>query len=147
VAPRASPLSDHPALDRCAATIDGAPCPDSSGPLFVFVDDADRVDGLDALLARPSTHVFAAATADALRTAYGHWTQRARHGRTGVLLRPDLDLDGGLLGVTLPRRPPIGALPGRGYFVYDGRSEMLQCARAESLSIDRGTGHARRRRR
>jgi S-DNA-T family DNA segregation ATPase FtsK/SpoIIIE len=90
--------------------------------------------------------VLAAATADALRAAYGHWTQRVRRSRLGVLLRPDLDLDGELLGVSLPRRPPVTPLPGRGYLVHDGRHEMVQCARVELISTGRAVVSGRRRR-
>jgi DNA segregation ATPase FtsK/SpoIIIE, S-DNA-T family len=147
VAPRASPLREHPALDHWSETL----LPERlTGPagrlLFVFVDVADRVEGLEPLLLLPGTHVFAAATADALRAAYGHWTQRVRRSRLGVLLRPDLDLDGELLGIGLPRRPPVAPLPGRGYLVHDGRREMVQCARAEAIRTGHGgavAGHRR----
>ena len=147
VAPRPSPLREHPALDQWSDTLDPDALARPAGRLlFVFVDDADRVDGLDRLLLVPDTHVLAAATADALRAAYGHWTQSVRRSRIGVLLRPDLDLDGELLGVTLPRRPAVAALPGRGYLVHDGRTEMLQCALEEVISTGRGVAGARRRR-
>jgi DNA segregation ATPase FtsK/SpoIIIE, S-DNA-T family len=112
----------------------------------VFVDDAERVEGLEPLLVLADSHVLAAATADALRAAYGHWTQRLRRSRLGVLLRPDLDLDGELLGVSLPRRPPVAPLPGRGYLVHDGRFEMVQCAQPILISADRDTAGAHPRR-
>jgi S-DNA-T family DNA segregation ATPase FtsK/SpoIIIE len=148
VAMRPSPLRGHNALDLWGESLDPRVL---AGPaeraLFVFVDDADRVEGIDAILVRPNTHVLAAATADALRALYGHWTQRVRRSRLGVLLRPDVDLDGELLGISLPRRPPVAPLPGRGYLVHDGHSEMVQCAHPEPLSSDRGTGSGSRRRR
>jgi S-DNA-T family DNA segregation ATPase FtsK/SpoIIIE len=147
VCPRASPMRGHPALDRWCETLgtDALVAP-YGRLLFVFVDDAERVEGLEPLLVLADSHVLAAATADALRAAYGHWTQRLRRSRLGVLLRPDLDLDGELLGVSLPRRPPVAPLPGRGYLVHDGRFEMVQCAQPILISADRDTAGAHPRR-
>lgn len=93
---------------------------------LLLVDDAELVDDLGPLLAarRPGLRAVVAARADALRTAYGHWTDVARASRTGVLLRPG-DADGDLLGVALPRRRErLG--PGRGYLVADGDAELIQ---------------------
>jgi S-DNA-T family DNA segregation ATPase FtsK/SpoIIIE len=147
VAPRASPLREHPALDRWAEALDADALVEPAGRLlFVFVDDADRVEGLEPLLGLPDLHVLAAGTADALRAAYGHWTQRVRRSRLGVLLRPDLDLDGELLGVSLPRRPPVAPLPGRGYLVHDGRFTMVQCARVATLGTSPNTAAGPHRR-
>ncbi|HEY4376671.1 MAG TPA: hypothetical protein VGM93_05915, partial [Acidimicrobiales bacterium] len=103
------------------------------GPVVVLVDDAERLD--DAPMADlvtdagPDLHVVAAGRADALRHAFGHWTQHVRAARTGVLLQPDLDLDGDLLGCRLPRRMPRGPAPGRGWLVTNGSAELIQVAR------------------
>ena len=54
-----------------------------------------------------------------------------RRSRLGVLLQPDVDVDGDLLGTVLPRRPAmatVAPLPGRGYLVVDGRPELVQLA-------------------
>jgi S-DNA-T family DNA segregation ATPase FtsK/SpoIIIE len=51
--------------------------------------------------------------------------------RLGLLLQPDVDLDGDLLGTVLPRRgavAPLAAVPGRGYLVVDGRPGLVQVA-------------------
>ncbi len=72
--------------------------------------------------------VVAAGRVDALRSAYGHWTQVLRRQRRGLLLRPTSDLDGDVLGVTLPRREAVPAAPGRGYLVADGRCALVQLA-------------------
>jgi S-DNA-T family DNA segregation ATPase FtsK/SpoIIIE len=91
------------------------------GPLVVLVDDADRTDDDHRVLAeltaerRPDRHVIAAARADRLRTLYGHWTRELRADRTGVLLHPDPDLDGDLLGARLPRHVAGDTIPGRGW--------------------------------
>ena len=101
---------------------------------MLLVDDADLLDDADgalaALLARPmpGLHVVAAGRPDALRTLYGHWTATVRRSRTGLLLRPDVDLDGDLLGVVLPRRSPVAPGPGRGHLCLDGEAQLVQVA-------------------
>ena len=98
----------------------------------VFVDDADLIEdsgGLMArLLQRDKTRFVIAARPDALRAAYGHWTQLVRRSRLGLLLRPQLDLDGDLFGVGLPRRELVDPAPGRGYLVADGQHQLVQVA-------------------
>jgi S-DNA-T family DNA segregation ATPase FtsK/SpoIIIE len=105
------------------------------GPALVLVDDAELVDDdgtLRALLAaaRPGLHVVAAGHPDALRSQYGHWTQLVRRSRLGVLLQPDAEVDGALLGAVLPRRTHPAPRPGRGYVVVDGQAELVQLAQA-----------------
>jgi len=51
-----------------------------------------------------------------------------RRSRTGLLLQPDVQADGGLLGVTLPRRPSPPVRPGCGYLVQAGGFELVQAA-------------------
>jgi S-DNA-T family DNA segregation ATPase FtsK/SpoIIIE len=103
---------------------------------LLLVDDADTVDdplgNLAALVADrlPGIRVLAAGRADALRSAYGHWTEAARRSRQGVLLRPRTDVDGDLFGVVLPRHGPARFGPGRGYLVADGDVELLQAVTA-----------------
>jgi S-DNA-T family DNA segregation ATPase FtsK/SpoIIIE len=97
----------------------------------VLVDDAELVadDGtLAAVLARPDAFVVAAGHPDALRSAYGHWTHVVRRSRLGIVLQPDVDVDGDLLGAVLPRRQPVPSRPGCGYLVVDGRAELVQLA-------------------
>ncbi len=94
---------------------------DRPGPLLVLVDDADRTDDHHAVLAgvvadrRPLRHVVASGRNDRLRSRFGHWTREVRADGTGLLLVPDLDLDGDLLGVRLPRRPVVDLVTGRGW--------------------------------
>ena len=52
-----------------------------------------------------------------------------RKDATGLLLDPDLDLDGELLGVRLPRRSNPFFPPGRGYLVVSGTVRLIQVAR------------------
>ncbi len=102
---------------------------------MVLVDDADRLDddgdGLGALTARrlPGLHLVVAMTADAARHRYAHFARQVRSCRLGMLLSPDRDLDGELLGVRLPRRPTMPPRPGRGYVVADCEAREAQVAR------------------
>ncbi len=106
---------------------------DGRRPTVVLVDDAERVDDdgtLAALAAsgHPALHVIAAGRPDVVRSIYGHWTAGLRRSRLGILLQPDVDLDGDLLGAALPRRQVVAARPGRGHLVVDGRTGLVQLA-------------------
>jgi S-DNA-T family DNA segregation ATPase FtsK/SpoIIIE len=102
-------------------------------PQLLLIDDADTVDdptrALSDLFAGPvpNLHAFVAGRNDALRTL-GHWSVGVRRARTGLLLQPELQVDGTLLGVTLPRRPAPPVRPGCGYRVDPGGFELLQVA-------------------
>ena len=107
---------------------------ESSGRQVILIDDADALDdptgAIERLLKQrlPDIHLIIAGRADTLRSAYGHWTQQVRRSRSGVLLRPDPDLDGDLLGVRLPRRAPVAVTVARGWLVNDGGAEFIQAA-------------------
>jgi S-DNA-T family DNA segregation ATPase FtsK/SpoIIIE len=100
----------------------------------LLVDDAELLDDQAAVLAtllatpRPDLLVVAAGRNDGLRGQYGSWLRRVRMSRAGLLLQPDADLDGDLLGVRLPRRPLVRFGPGRGYLVEGGAAEVVQVA-------------------
>jgi hypothetical protein len=70
----------------------------------------------------------ASARADSLRTLYGHWTTELRRSKVGLLLRPNPDFDGDLVGATLPRRAPVQMTAGRGYLSHNGEIEIAQVA-------------------
>ena len=97
-----------------------------------LVDDAEQFADNDQafaglLSARTSDLlVIAAGRADDLRSMYSHWTKTIRKARCGVLLQPNVDYDGELLGVNLPRRAPVAVTPGRGYVVSGGIVDFLQ---------------------
>ncbi len=76
----------------------------------------------------PIRIVAAAENRSALRT-YSGLIPELRKAKHGLLLAPDIDLDGDLLGVRL--RPPIESLnvTGRGFAVRDGVAELIQVAR------------------
>jgi DNA segregation ATPase FtsK/SpoIIIE, S-DNA-T family len=102
---------------------------------LVLVDDAESLDDSGGVLERLSTSdlpgllFVAAGRNDGIRTGYSHWTRPLRRSKLGVLLRPDVDLDGDILGASLPRRAPVAMVPGRGYVVNSGEAELIQVAR------------------
>ncbi len=133
---RRSPLAQA-GLDRCAvgeeeATALLAAARVQSGRLVLLVDDAEQFADNDqafaGLLAAKTSDllVVAAGRSDDLRTMYSHWTKTVRKARCGVLLQPNVDFDGELLGVTLPRRAPVEITPGRGYVMSSGSIDLLQ---------------------
>jgi S-DNA-T family DNA segregation ATPase FtsK/SpoIIIE len=137
VALRRSPLKDTPEVGRLVLTameLDTAveEILADTKPQLVLIDDCDAVDdpmnNLARLLSnpRPDLHIVAAGRADVLRSAYGTWTQTLRRSRLGLALKPDLDRDGDLFGVTLPRKGPSQFAAGRGYLVADGQVELIQ---------------------
>ena len=110
VTPRRSALRGASQFDAVAGTLaDLGPIPLQG---WLLIDDAELVDDGGGLAARiagldSGLHLAVACRADALRGAFGHWTQHVRRSRLGVLLQPDLLVDGDLLGVTLPRHGPV----------------------------------------
>lgn len=99
-------------------------------PLLLAVDDADRVqDPTGALLSlvtgrRAGVTVIAAARLEAVRVAYGHWVREVTRNRCGLIMTSATDIDGELLGVSLPRRSMIPARAGLAWMV-DGRGHRL----------------------
>ena len=149
VAPARSSLGRAP-LDHCLRPHELARLERlvGNGPIVVLVDDAESVDDVDGLLGRLADGagfgagteadggmddlcLVAAGRSDALRTQYGTWVRRVRASRLGVLLQPDVDLDGDLLGVRLPRRTSTPPGPGRGWLAEAGRVELVQLARPD----------------
>lgn len=115
--------------ERLAAAVDEA-----AGPVLVLVDDAESIDDAGGVLDRLSTSerpdllFVAAGRNDGIRTGYSHWTRPLRRSKLGVLLRPDVDLDGDILGARLPRRAPVGMVTGRGYLACGGDVQLVQVA-------------------
>jgi S-DNA-T family DNA segregation ATPase FtsK/SpoIIIE len=70
--------------------------------------------------------VVAASERQALARAFGGFLRELRKEEHGLLLDPDLDVDGDLLGVRLPRRTNPVFPPGRGYLVERGLMELVQ---------------------
>lgn len=117
-------LLDGPVAVLCA---DGV-------PTVVFVDDATDVDDeVDAALEElatcdPGLHLVLAVESGVARTTYGGVVHRVRRERRALLLQPDVDVDGDLAGVRLPRRGPVITPAGRGELVERGRVRRVQVA-------------------
>lgn len=96
---------------------------DGCSPLLA-IDDADRVDDptgrLAAVLASGTVGSVVTGRAEALRSAYGHWTTVVRRSRTGLVLGRLVGADADVLGVLVPRRVGVPDAPGRGWLIVDG---------------------------
>jgi len=117
-----------------AEQLDTASAQGGPSRCVALIDDADMVrDSPDGALSgvvsdRSSrVHVVASATADRVRSSYGHWLAEMRSCRTGLLLRPG-PLDGDLLGVALPPRLELAPRPGLALIVENGAAELCQVA-------------------
>lgn len=138
VATRRSALRDLPGLSRVITSVEqlGELVADVRGAdhlQLLLIDDADVVDDPTRALSdlfsapHPQLHAVVAGRTDALR-GLGHWSVGVRRSRTGLLLAPDVAVDGPLLGVTLPRRPAPPVRPGCGYRVDPAGFELIQVA-------------------
>jgi S-DNA-T family DNA segregation ATPase FtsK/SpoIIIE len=114
----------------------------------VLLDDGElAVDGpiaaqLDRLLAIGATQpvrVVAAIDPTSAARAFGGWVGELRRARRALLLAPDLDVDGDLVGVRLKARPGQAFPPGRGFLVVAGRVELVQVALADALPSGGGS--------
>ncbi|GGF56847.1 cell division protein FtsK [Marmoricola endophyticus] len=135
LAGRRSPLHDA-GLSRCvgedqvAALVAAARV--QRGRLVLLIDDAESFADSDQSIAGlvaanlPNVKLVVAGRADDLRTTYGHWTNAVRKSRCGMLLVPNVDYDGDLLGVSLPRKAPAGPATARGYLAQGGSVEYTQ---------------------
>jgi DNA segregation ATPase FtsK/SpoIIIE, S-DNA-T family len=101
-------------------------------PVLVVVDDAERVDDPDGVLSRLAARAgvtFAvAARLEAVRVAYGHWTREVARSRCGLIMTSMGDVDGELLGATLPRRAPIPPRPGLAWIIDQDGQRLVQVA-------------------
>ncbi len=110
--------------------------------MLVVLDDAGELaeshaaSSLEMLIKRGrDSHVRVLASLEAGQARhYAAWVREIRKDGRGVLLDPNLDLDGELLGVRLPRRSNAVFPPGRGYVVIDGRVVLAQVARTAELA-------------
>jgi S-DNA-T family DNA segregation ATPase FtsK/SpoIIIE len=110
----------------------------STSPFTILViDDGDELAEGDAAaglesLARMSRdlrlRLLGAVESRAAHRAYGGWIPEVRKTRKGIILQPDHDVDGDLLGVRLPRRANGHFPPGRGFLVRRGLAELVQVA-------------------
>jgi S-DNA-T family DNA segregation ATPase FtsK/SpoIIIE len=125
---------DSGELTRALATVSALA---SQGrPVLCLVDDADALsDSASSALADLArrgrdelVRVVAAVDNRWAARAYGGVVPEVRKSKLGVLLAPEIELDGDLVGVRL--RAPLERLgpPGRGYLVQHGVTELVQVA-------------------
>jgi S-DNA-T family DNA segregation ATPase FtsK/SpoIIIE len=109
----------------------------ADGPVLVVVDDADELadsagaPALERLVRRGrdlNLRVIAAGETNAIQRAFGGWIRELRKDKTGLLLTPDVDVDGDILGIRLPRQARKSYPPGRGFLVQRGSASLIQVA-------------------
>ena len=105
---------------------------------IVLIDDADELLEIVAADALARTMKWArdhdirfvvAAETHAAQRAFGGWIAELKKDKQGLLLDPDVEVDGDLLSARLPRRK-IPFPPGRGYLVARGEVRLIQVATA-----------------
>lgn len=107
---------------------------DAGTPVLIAIDDANEVDptgmsGLERLLRQARDlplRVVIAGEAQALRTSYSPWHTQLRKDGMGLIMNPNLEMDGDLLGVRFPWRRQISFPLGRGMLVDGGQFDVLQ---------------------
>lgn len=72
--------------------------------------------------------LVAATTANAGHRSFGGWISDIKRARHAMLLIPEVDVDGDLVSVRLPRKSTRRFVPGRGYFVSRGEVQYAQVA-------------------
>ncbi len=72
--------------------------------------------------------VLAAVSANSGHRSFGGWISDIKRARHAMLLIPDVDVDGDLVSVRLPRKSTRRFVPGRGYFVARGDVQYAQVA-------------------
>ena len=120
--------------DLCTDLKDRVDERDMGEPAIVIVlDDGNEIadsmadTNLEAIIRRGrdvDVWVIGASEVAAAHRSYGGWTPELRKERQGLLLHPDPDIDGDLLGVRLPKART--SLPGRGILVNRYGLEMVQ---------------------
>ncbi|HEV8686732.1 MAG TPA: FtsK/SpoIIIE domain-containing protein [Gaiellaceae bacterium] len=144
LAPRRSPLvelegwtSAATGMEECDAA--AARLAELEGPAALVIDDGDELAeslgaaSLETLVRRgrdAGICIIAAAERQAVQRAFAGWLRELRKDEHGLLLDPDPDVDGDLLGARLPRRSNPVFPPGRGYYVDRGLVELVQVASA-----------------
>jgi DNA segregation ATPase FtsK/SpoIIIE, S-DNA-T family len=106
-------------------------------PLVLVVDDGTELTegraatALETIVKRGrdvDVYVIAAVEANTAHRTFGGWLRELRNEEHGLLLVPQVDVDGDLLGVRLARAATRSFPPGRGYVVRRGAVELVQVA-------------------
>ncbi len=150
LAPRRTPLSNRPWWRESARGVEASEAlarkledrlrekeVEPDGPWLIVIDDGDEladslVSGSLDLLIRRSRDVdltiLAAVQTHTAQRAFGGWITSMRKSRQGLILDPQVDVDGDLFGLRLPRKASRRFPPGRGYLVSRGPVEYVQVA-------------------
>ena len=106
-------------------------------PWLVVIDDGDELadtggtTALAALLRRGrdcGLILLAAAQTHTVHRSFGGWLTDLRKAKHAMLLMPDLELDGELVGARLPKKSSRRFPTGRGYLVRRGEVDYVQVA-------------------
>ncbi|MFD2763489.1 FtsK/SpoIIIE domain-containing protein [Micromonospora eburnea] len=148
LAPRRTPLLRMPGWAETAVGLDA--CDALAGqlqelvrervtapgtPWLVVIDDGEEMaDSLGAsamsTLVRRGRDaglvLVAAADVHAVHRSFGGWLTDLRKAKHGLLLRPEVDVDGELFGLRLPQRASRRFPPGRAYLVRRGDVDYVQ---------------------
>lgn len=117
-------------------------------PIVVVVDDAQELantttDSMLEELVRLGRDVDAwfvlAAESSSAHRSYSGPIAEVRRDRHGLLLQPDLDIDGDLVGTRLPRSASVQFPEGRGFLVERGTVHLVHVAAAHLGSPGSGT--------
>lgn len=110
---------------------------DSEDVMVIVVDDGEELSegasasALGEIIRRGrdcGVILLAATTANAGHRSFGGWISDIKRARQAMLLIPDVDVDGDLVSVRLPRKSTRRFIPGRGYFVLRGDVQYAQVA-------------------
>lgn len=75
--------------------------------------------------------VLAAVSSTAAHRSFGGWISDLKRARHGVVLMPDVDIDGDLVSARFPRKSTRRFVQGRGYYVTRGDVTYVQVARRD----------------
>jgi len=123
---------------RLAAITTERAASDVRSPLVVIIDDGSELsDGpvandLETIVRRGrdvGVRVVMAIEVQTARSAFAPWIKEVRKDGYGLLLSPNADMDGDLLGVRLPRTSTTAFPAGRGYLVDSAIVRLVQVAR------------------
>jgi S-DNA-T family DNA segregation ATPase FtsK/SpoIIIE len=111
---------------------------DNGEGFLIVIDDGDefpdgKISGaLETVLKRGrdiGVITLAAAQTHVVRRTYSGWLTEARNQKHGLLLQPDVEIDGDMLGVRLPRKSGQQFPQGRGFLARRGSATLIQVAR------------------
>ena len=74
---------------------------------------------------------------EAVRSLYGHWTRDVARSRCGLVLTSAGEVDGDLLGTTLPRRTLVPPRPGLAWIIDSTGHRLAQLAQSGGRSPTR----------